>query len=311
MWTKIAFLIGLALVSGLGYQKYQLTQENEALKEQIKKLEVVIQKEKSAEKTLAAEVALEKQKLQGENEARLSDLQKLATRISGEQGKLAELETRLKEVSAKSPADGSSLQTQIQNDQDRLKKLNARLSEYKKAEKEASQEGQQSLQQGKVQGNSEVSKIDAEIKQQQQVIKETNKQIAIWKKRKHDINQNSNLVKLSKDLEEQQQVLSQLTAEKLHSRESEAQRSQVIKNTMAMEKENLQDTEGQIREQIKITEADLKQLRGSANRVSGEKTALNNQKADLQKQVKVQVDLVHQLTEEYEQKRKQVEGLPK
>ncbi len=303
---KIVFSIAvIVLIGGLAYQNWQLQQQQKTLSAKVNELDHALAKEKNIEQQLQSRLSQENSELKREQQVRQNELQALYQQLTTERARLANLEEHFKQIKSKGgDANGNqAVQEQIKRDQERLKSLNVRLSDYQSAEKEAHQEGTQSLNTNKAQSQAQNAQIDKRLKEQQALLKETDKQISIWKKRAHDINQNNRLSELNKQREEQATVLAQIQNDKSNLNFSGNQKSRQIKEEMDLEQEDLKDTQGQIKKQIQQTEADLKMLQGESGKFQSLKAAHENELRDAQSELEQQKLKVQNLTQEYERKR--------
>lgn len=300
---KIAsYIIAAALIAGLAYQNWMLQQQQKESAAQIADLNRALSKEKNLEQQLHNQLNQRQDELQRQKQVRQSELDEMFRALSGERAKLDEIQQRLQNIKSKGSQGNDALQAQIQRDQDRLKTLNNRLRDYKGAEKDANSQGFQTLKNNSAQAKAMNAEINQQFKVQQGLVKETEKQIAFWQKRTHDINQHDKLEALNKQKEDQEQALAQLQADRANSNFSGDQKSRQIKAEMALEQQDLKATEGQIRQQIRETENDLKKLKSEGGKAEALKKAYENDLHNTQTEADQQSLKVRNMTQDYERK---------
>lgn len=300
---KIAsYIIAAVLITGLAYQNWMLQQQQKESAAQIADLNRALSKEKNLEQQLHNQLNQRQDELQRQKQVRQSELDEMFRALSAERTKLVEIQQRLQNIKSKGFQSNEALQAQIQRDQERLKTLNNRLRDYKGAEKEASSQGVQNLKSTNAQAKAVNAEINQQFKIQQGLVKETAKQIAFWQKRTHDINQHDKLEELNKQKEEQEQVLAQLQNDRANSNFSDNQKSRQIKAEMALEQQDLQATEAQIRQQIHETENDLKKLKSEGGKAEALKKAYENDLHNTQSEADQQSLRVRNMTHDYERK---------
>ena len=300
---KIAsYIIAAVLITGLAYQNWMLQQQQKESAAQIADLNRALSKEKNLEQQLHNQLNQRQDELLRQKQVRQSELDEMFRALSAERTKLVEIQQRLQNIKSKGFQSNEALQAQIQRDQERLKTLNNRLRDYKGAEKEASSQGVQNLKSTNAQAKAVNAEINQQFKIQQGLVKETAKQIAFWQKRTHDINQHDKLEELNKQKEEQEQVLAQLQNDRANSNFSDNQKSRQIKAEMALEQQDLQATEGQIRQQIHETENDLKKLKSEGGKAEALKKAYENDLHNTQSEADQQSLKVRNMTQDYERK---------
>lgn len=255
---------------GLGIRVKFLTDQLDEAKNEVATLHKSLNSEKQADQTLKDKLQSAEQELQKahdfyhqtqQNEQQ--GLEDLAHQYSSEYAKLIQLKQKMDD--AKSQQKKNDLETpqeHLKNNQESLRDLEHQLKELNTGKTEVSAEENKAIQRKNQESKVARAEIDAQIKEAQAAVKETQNQISYWQKHPRDINQTAKLKSYESTLADQRQALQNLLAQKQDISETANKNTDYIKNSASAEKENLKDSEGQLREQIARIREENKNLEG-------------------------------------------------
>lgn len=282
----------------LGWRNQELQKKEVQKENEIHLLQAELAKEKSKNQQISEKLATEEQTLQQQELAQQNKVNSLRQQLQEEQRKLTERKQALDEVKSRQKNTDSSVTSQMHQNQERLATLNARLKEYQSAEKDVGKDENQILKNRNTQLKIAQEDLNAKINTLKKAITLTQKDLNFWRHRNHDINQNIKIQELQSTLTNQQQDLTNLESEKINLQAVEQQKNRQIKTQMTQEKEDLKDTEDQIKQQITMVQADLKKDQEQQTKTQLTKTNLQNQLRTTQELYDLQLTKVKNLQSE-------------
>lgn len=266
MISKSIPFFGLLLIVVTGYLAWQtaeLKNDNLALQGQITHLKTDLTQQKDDNEKLKAQLAGEENSRLQQDKDRQSEHARLVEIYRQELEKLNQQKLRLDEIKNRNKdADISALQAQLHTNEDRIKSLEQDLTSYKGAERDLGGSTNQALRDQTIQNQRDLSDINAKIAVQQVAIRSTQDQINFWNRRRGDINQTSKLQEYAALLQQQQMDMQTLKANKADLQANNKQNINIVKSQAGVQRTDIHDSEGQIREQLNLAKAEGQRLQG-------------------------------------------------
>lgn len=289
-FLKFIFFILVLGIAGLCAYQYQKIDQMDT---QLSLLRTTLQDSQKAQSDLQKQVADQKTQiastqgfLQQQTRERQQRLTSLRAQAELEEQRLATLKKSVADLQLqKKNGNQPVLENTIKRDQELLKDIEVRIKSYQTAAKEVNQNSNASLKVRKAQEKAQLEQINDNIKLQNQQIRQTQKDINFWQKKKRDVNQADRLADLDAQLQTQQNNLVQLLNQKKEAADQLNQNAAAIQYESTTQRDEIQGSQAQLQSQALNVRAELQRLLDQKSRGQKDGQSINGQILSLQTQM--------------------------
>ena len=271
MGLKVYIGLMFLAVAGLVYLNLASAQREKEVREELAQVKLQLAQEKTKAETLTQkESSLEQKLQQDENQLQtqqqqnVEDLKALRDKVSFERSRLEIMSKKVQELKDSLKNGGGNLQTQIQMDQKRLQDLQRAQNSALGAEKDVDRQRSALLKNQKAQAVSAAEDLRNKISLQEAVVKTDAADLKYWQRQTKNINQLTKIAEIEQKQADDREVLRLLHLQKADLTQEESRQNKNVQVLAQNEKEDIRDSRGQVQEQIREVQEELKKLQAQA-----------------------------------------------